>query len=78
MALSRGPLVYCVEQADNPALRSPQLAPAARRRLAAAERSDLFDGIVAMAAPGEAAEPPSDWNGDALPQPRRRRRPRRR
>jgi uncharacterized protein len=49
VALTRGPLVYCVEQADNEApphrLRLPRSAP-----IETAFRSDLFGGIVTLVA----------------------------
>jgi uncharacterized protein len=53
VALRRGPLIYCIEEADNPA------APVALARLTRAaepvaeRRSDLFGGAVAIAAAGE-------------------------
>jgi uncharacterized protein len=55
VALRRGPLIYCIEEADNPA------APVGLARLpraaqpVAEKRSDLFGGAVAIAAEGEIA-----------------------
>jgi hypothetical protein len=62
VAIRRGPLVYCAEQADNgnhpvKRLRLPRRAP-----LNPAGRSDLFDGIVTVTADAEVAET-GDWNG---------------
>ena len=53
VALRRGPLIYCVEEADNPSgavqrLTLPRDAPLA------AERVDLFGGIVMVKAPAKA------------------------
>jgi DUF1680 family protein len=62
IALKRGPLVYCVEQVDNSSdvtmLRLPRDA-----KPEAAERSDLFDGIITIVADAEVAEI-ADWDGD--------------
>ncbi|MEJ0097039.1 MAG: beta-L-arabinofuranosidase domain-containing protein [Bauldia sp.] len=60
IALKRGPLVYCFEQADNHA------APLERMRLPkggalAPRRSGLFGGIATVTAEGVAAE--ADWKG---------------
>ncbi len=63
VALSRGPLVYCFEQVDNPT------APLGLTRLprdAAIEvtaRADLFDGVVTLVADGSALES-DDWGRD--------------
>ena len=51
VALRRGPLIYCVEEADNPGgavqtMKLPRGAP-----LEVRERGDLFDGIVTLEAP---------------------------
>ena len=50
VALKRGPLVYCVEQADNPGGPVQQLALPRDATLDAEPTRDLFDGIVAMTA----------------------------
>jgi uncharacterized protein len=51
VSLRRGPLIYCVEEADNPGqpvqtMKLPREAPIEARR-----RGDLFDGIVTLEAP---------------------------
>ena len=51
-ALKRGPLVYCVEEADNPGgpvqrLKLPRGAP-----LQPEQRGDLFGGIVTLSGQG--------------------------
>jgi DUF1680 family protein len=60
VCLKRGPLVYCVEQIDNPkapvgGIRLPRDA-----RVTAAERPDLFDGIVTVVADAKVATG-TDW-----------------
>ena len=64
VALKRGPLVYCVEETDNPGgpvqqLRLPRTASVEPRM-----RGDLFDGIVTLTASAE-REDASGW-GDGL------------
>ena len=64
VALKRGPLVYCVEEIDNPGgpvqqLRLPRTASVEPRM-----RGDLFDGIVTLTASAE-REDASGW-GDGL------------
>src|SRR5580658_3680715 len=70
-ALRRGPLIYCVEEADNPGGPVQTLALPRSARLDAAWRKDLFDGVMTLNArakrlvPGEEAgalystEPPT-------------------
>ena len=62
IALKRGPLVYCLEQVDNSSevgmLKLPHDA-----KPEAAERPDLFDGIVTVVADAVVAEI-ADWDGD--------------
>jgi DUF1680 family protein len=61
VALKRGPLVYCAEQADNSTevsrLRLPREAS-----ISAAQRGDLFDGIVTLVVRGAAVD--DDWRDD--------------
>jgi len=55
VALRRGPLIYCIEEADNPTA-SVALARLPREAEPVAERlTELFDGAVAIAAQGEIA-----------------------
>jgi uncharacterized protein len=62
VTLKRGPLVYCLEQADNSvpvgAFRLPRGATPK-----AAERADLFEGIVAIVADAQAADA-KEWDGN--------------
>ena len=62
VALKRGPLVYCVEQVDNPKTPVERIRLPRGAALSTIERRDLFDGIVAVVADGGAAEI-RDWNG---------------
>ncbi|MEX2318885.1 MAG: beta-L-arabinofuranosidase domain-containing protein, partial [Bauldia sp.] len=62
VALKRGPLVYCVEQVDNPKIPVPRIRLPRSAHLAASERADLFGGIVTVVAEGEAAGV-EDWDG---------------
>ena len=62
VALRRGPLIYCVEEADNPGgpvqrLTLPRGAPLS------AERGDAFGGATMLTAPAKALVPA---DGDAL------------
>jgi hypothetical protein len=63
VALKRGPLVYCVEEADNPALSVNHFRLPRGAALRAMPRPDLFDGIVCVAAEAAAART-GDWNGN--------------
>jgi DUF1680 family protein len=61
VALKRGPLVYCAEQADNtvavPRLRLPREAA-----IATETRTDLFDGIATLVVQGAAVN--DAWRDD--------------
>ena len=61
VAVRRGPLVYCLEQADNGETPLPQLSLPREAPLEADERRDLFDGIIAMTARGTAID---GWGDD--------------
>jgi len=50
VALRRGPLVYCIEQADNGDTPLPVVSLPREAGLKSAERKDLFDGIVTLQA----------------------------
>jgi DUF1680 family protein len=55
VSLRRGPLVYCVEQADHPDAAIALLRLPGSSELKFEKRDDLFDGIVTVVADGEAA-----------------------
>jgi DUF1680 family protein len=50
VALKRGPLVYCLEEADNQGGAVQRLRLPRQSQLKASTRSDLFDGIVTISA----------------------------
>jgi DUF1680 family protein len=50
VALKRGPLVYCIEEADNPGGRVQRFRLPREAELQAATRGDLFDGVVTLTA----------------------------
>jgi DUF1680 family protein len=53
VALRRGPLIYCVEEADNPGGAVQTLALPRAAPLGAEWRADLFDGAMALVAPAK-------------------------
>ena len=62
VTLRRGPLVYCLEQVDNP-VPVPEIVLPRMAEIAARERKDLFDGITVLEAEGKTLAK-DDWNGD--------------
>ena len=68
VALRRGPLVYCVEEADNPGGPVQRLRLSRASELAIGKREDLLGGIVTLAADAQRVDD-SDW-GRALYRPR--------
>jgi DUF1680 family protein len=62
VALKRGPLVYCVEEVDNPGGPVQLLKLPRRAELKAEQRKDLFDGIVALTAEGSRVSA-AGWDG---------------
>lgn len=60
VALKRGPLVYCVEEIDNPGGRVQRLKLPRNAELRAETRTDLFDGIVTLKADALAIKE-GDW-----------------
>jgi uncharacterized protein len=56
VALKRGPLVYCVEEADNPGGRVQRFRLPREAELRTTTRSDLFDGIVTLSADATAVD----------------------
>ena len=63
VAIRRGPLIYCAEQADNGNHPVKRLRLSRDAKLNPAERSDLFDGVVTVVADAEVAET-GDWDGN--------------
>ncbi|WP_159588612.1 glycoside hydrolase family 127 protein [Chelativorans xinjiangense] len=62
VALKRGPLVYCLEHADNPGIPVRQTRLPRGAEVRAAAREDLFDGVTLLTAEGKAIDG-SDWHG---------------
>ncbi|ODT76585.1 MAG: hypothetical protein ABS76_30650 [Pelagibacterium sp. SCN 64-44] len=56
VALKRGPLVYCLEEADNPGGAVQRLKLPRQAELRAETRSDLFDGVVTLKADATALD----------------------
>jgi DUF1680 family protein len=61
VALKRGPLVYCLEEADNPGGFVQRLKISQSAELKSSTRADLFGGIVTLSALGVAIDT-SDWH----------------
>jgi len=57
VALKRGPLVYCVEEADNPGGAVQRLKLPRDAALKSSTRTDLFGGAVTISASARAIEP---------------------
>lgn len=62
VALKRGPLVYCIEEADNPGGAVQRLKLPRDAELKSSTRADLFGGAVTLSASARAIDP-SDWSG---------------
>ena len=60
VALRRGPLIYCVEEIDNPSTPTPLLRLPKAAQARAEFRKDLFDGIVTIVADAEVAKADED------------------
>jgi DUF1680 family protein len=60
VALRRGPLVYCVEEADNPGGAVQRLKLPRASELKLSTRADLFGGAVTLSAAACAIDP-TDW-----------------
>jgi DUF1680 family protein len=60
VALRRGPLVYCLEEADNPGGFVQRLKIGRDAQLTTANRRDLFGGTVTLRATGSAVRV-DDW-----------------
>ena len=62
VALRRGPLIYCLEEADNPGGPVQRLALPRASALRPERREELFGGTVTLAAEAERLEE-ADWDG---------------
>jgi DUF1680 family protein len=63
VALMRGPLLYCVEGADNPGLDPRDLLLPAGASFSAGFRPDLLGGVVVLRGMARLASPGDDWEG---------------
>jgi DUF1680 family protein len=63
VALMRGPLLYCIEQADNPEIDLRELALPESTAPTATFRSDLLGGVVALTGAFELRSPAGVWAG---------------
>jgi uncharacterized protein len=62
VCLQRGPLVYCVEEADNKGAAVDRIRLPRQAQVETGERPDLFDGVVTVVAEGKEARA-EDWDG---------------
>jgi uncharacterized protein len=62
VALKRGPLVYCVEEVDNPGGPAQRLRLPRKSELKTVQRSDLFDSTVTLTAEGRRVTD-AGWEG---------------
>jgi hypothetical protein len=72
VALKRGPLIYCLEAADNPGFEVRHLALAEDAALTAEFRPDLLNGVTILRGQGQIITPAEAW-GEELYRPRGRR-----
>jgi DUF1680 family protein len=61
VALMRGPLVYCVEGADNPGLDLCDLVLPSNAEIHTSFMPDLLGGVVALSFDGQLASPDAEW-----------------
>lgn len=61
VTLKRGPLVYCVEEADNPGGRVQRLKLPRKSDIRVVQRNDLFGGVVQLEASARAIDE-RDWS----------------
>lgn len=61
VALKRGPLVYCIEEVDNPGGRVQRLKLPRQSQLKVSTRNDLFDGVTVLQADARAIDE-SNWS----------------
>jgi hypothetical protein len=63
VALLRGPVLYCVEGADNPGVDPRDVILPAGSQLEAVDCPDLLGGVVALRGPAVALPPGPGWEG---------------
>lgn len=62
VSLARGPLVYCMEQADNQSINLDAISLSRNGDISAEQRLDLFGGIVTLVAQGNEIDQ-TKWTG---------------
>ena len=62
VALMRGPLLYCLEGADNPGFDLRDVRLSATASLASEFLPDLLDGVVALRGPAQVVPPEAAWH----------------
>ena len=63
VALMRGPLLYCVEQTDNPGVTLTQLTLPDDSTISANDRPDLLGGVVTLTGQANVRRPDDAWTG---------------
>lgn len=63
VALMRGPILYCVEGADNPGLDPRDLVLPDKAVFSEKYRSDLLGGVVALSGEAGLSPPDEEWEG---------------
>ena len=63
VALMRGPLLYCVEQTDNPGVTLTQLTLPDDSTITANDRPDLLGGVVTLTGQANVRRPDDAWTG---------------
>jgi DUF1680 family protein len=63
VCVKRGPLIYCMEETDNPDVAPTRSRLPRAAQISAKPKQNLFGGIVTLAATGAAAAT-EDWDGD--------------
>jgi hypothetical protein len=61
VALQRGPIVYCLEECDNPGLRAPDVSLSGGEKLTAKFEPDLLNGVETIQGPNFKAIPYYAW-----------------
>ena len=61
VAVIRGPLLYCVEQADNPGIDLRDVVLPTDAALTVSSRPDLLGGVIGLSAPAAVVAPEKGW-----------------
>ena len=62
VALLRGPLLYCVEQADHPDIDPRDIVLPAGAGWSIEHRADLLGGVTVLRGPATVREPVAEWS----------------